>query len=101
MITGFPSPAQGYEDKIFDLNTFCVRHPAATVFMTIDTDRYNAMSIYRGDLVIVDTAKKLTVNSLEVYENEGEFVIGYLRNIKNEVQVTGAVIKVIHTVRDL
>ena len=101
MITGFPSPAQGYEDKIFDLNTFCVRHPAATVFMTIDTDRYNAMSIYRGDLVIVDRAKKLTVNSLEVYENEGEFVIGYLRNIKNEVQVTGAVIKVIHTVRDL
>lgn len=101
MITGFPSPAQGYEDKIFDLNIFCVRHPAATVFMTIDTDRYNAMSIYRGDLVIVDRAKKLTVNSLVVYENEGEFVIGYLRNIKNEVQVTGAVIKVIHTVRDL
>ena len=37
---GFPSPAQGYEDNRFDLNTLYIKHPAATVFMTVDTDRY-------------------------------------------------------------
>lgn len=37
MITGFPSPAQGYEGKRFDLNSLYIKHPAATVFMTVDT----------------------------------------------------------------
>lgn len=101
MITGFPSPAQGYEDKIFDLNSFCVKHPTATIFMTTDTDRYKGMSIYRGDLIVIDRAKKLNPNSLVVYECGGEFVIGYLRSIKHEAQVTGAVIKVIHTVKEI
>lgn len=101
MITGFPSPAQGYEDNRFDLNSFCIKHPAATFFMTIDTDRYNGMSIYRGDLIIIDRAKKLNAKSLVVYECDGEFVIGRLSGIKKEVHVTGAIINVIHTVKEI
>ena len=58
MITGFPSPAQGYEDNRFDLNTLYIKHPAATVFMTVDTDRYKNMCIFNGDLLIIDRAKK-------------------------------------------
>ena len=76
MITGFPSPAQGYEDKRFDLNSLYIKHPAATVFMTVDTDRYNNMCIFNGDLLIIDRAKRITPNSLVVYESGGEFVIG-------------------------
>ena len=99
MITGFPSPAQGYEDNSFDLNTLYIKHPAATVFMTVDTDRYNSMCIFNGDLLIIDRAKRITPNSLVVYESEGEFVIGRVCNIKSEVIVTGAIINVIHTVK--
>lgn len=100
MITGFPSPAQGYEEKTFDLNALCVKHPAATVFMTVDTDRYNNMCIFNGDLLVVDRAKKVKPNSLVVYECQGEFVIGRARNIMAEAQVTGAVVHVIHTVKE-
>ena len=101
MITGFPSPAQGYEDNRFDLNTLFIKHPAATVFMTVDTDRYNGMCIFNGDLLIIDRAKKVSANSLVVYESGGEFVIGRVCNIRGEALVTGAIIHVIHTVKEM
>jgi len=99
MITGFPSPAQGYEDKRFDLNSLYIQHPSATVFMTVDTDRYRSMSIFNGDLLIVDRAKQIKPETLVVYESQGEFVIGRVCNIKSEALVTGAIVHVIHTVK--
>ena len=99
MITGFPSPAQGYEDNRFDLNTLYIKHPAATVFMTVDTDRYKNMCIFNGDLLIIDRAKKITPYSLVEYERDGEFVIGRVCSIKGEAIVTGAIITVIHSVK--
>ena len=101
MITGFPSPAQGYEDKSFDLNSLCIKHPSATVFMTVDTDRYRNMCIFNGDLIIIDRAKRITPNSLVVYESGGEFVIGRVCNIKSESQITGAITNVIHSVKEV
>ena len=100
MITGFPSPAQGYEDKNFDLNSLIIKHPSATVFMTVDTDRYRNMCIFNGDLIIIDRARKITPNSLVVYENQGEFVIGRVCNIKTESQITGTITNVIHSVKE-
>ena len=35
MITGFPSPAQGYEGKQIDFNSYMIKHPSATVVMRI------------------------------------------------------------------
>ena len=100
MITGFPSPAQGYEDKRFDLNSLIIKHPSATVFMTVDTDRYRNLCIFNGDLIIIDRAKKLNKNSLVVYESGGEFVIGRVFNIKSEALITGAITTVIHSVKE-
>ena len=99
MITGFPSPAQGYEDRRFDLNSLYIKHPASTVFMTVDTDRYRNMCIFNGDLLIIDRAKHLTPNSLVIYESGGKFVIGRVCGIKEEAVITGAVTHVIHTVK--
>lgn len=100
MITGFPSPAQGYEDKSFDLNRFYIKHPASTVFMTVTTNNYINFGIYNGDLLIIDRAKTIKQNSLVIYEKDGRFVIGRVYNIKNEAIITGAIIHVIHTVKD-
>lgn len=57
------------------------------------------MCIFNGDLLIIDRAKRITPNSLVVYESGGEFVIGHVCNIKCEAIVTGAIINVIHTVK--
>ena len=103
MITGFPSPAQGYESKGIDLNNVLIRHPSATVFMQIESSSYMNMGIYNGDILIVDRAKRITPNSLVVYESEGHFVLGRVFNIKKSLEdtiITGAITHVIHTVKE-
>lgn len=101
MTTGFPSPAQGYEDKTFDLNSLCIKHPAATVFMTVDSDRYQNMCIFNGDLLIVDRAKRILPNSLVIYEDEGRFVLGRAFGIQKQTMVTGVITHVIHKVKEI
>ena len=105
MITGFPSPAQGYEQHSIDLNSALIRHPSATVFMKIDNSHYRGMGIFNGDILIIDRAKKNKQNSLVVYEAEGQFTLGRVCNIKrNSAEptiITGAVTHVIHTVKDI
>ena len=100
MITGFPSPAQGYESKQFDLNTLYIKHPSETIFMTVDTDKFTHLCIFNGDLLIIDRAKKISANSLVVYENNGEFTIGRVFQIKGEAVITGAITQVIHSVKE-
>lgn len=100
MITGFPSPAQGYEDKGFDLNKTYIKHPAATVFMTVDTTKYTRFGIYNGDLLIVDRSKKAAQNSLVVYTTDCDFNIGRVYTIQDECQITGVITHVIHTVKE-
>ena len=103
MITGFPSPAQGYESKGIDLNNILIKHPSATVFMQIESSCYMHMGIFNGDILIVDRAKKITPNSLVVYESEGNFVLGRVFNIKKTLEdtiITGAITHVIHTVKE-
>lgn len=104
MITGFPSPAQGYEQKGIDFNNILIKHPSATVVMRIENSNYTGMGIYNGDILIIDRAKKVTPNSLVVYESEGRFVLGRVFNIKKSAEdtiVTGAVTHVIHTVKEI
>lgn len=101
MIAGFPSPAQGYEQKTIDLNSYLIKHPAATVFMRIENSRYTNMGIYSGDLLVIDRAKKINPNSLVVYEADGHFVLGRVFNIKSETVITGAITHVIHTVKEV
>ena len=103
MITGFPSPAQGYESIGIDLNNVLIKHPSATVFMQIESSSHTHMGIFNGDILIVDRAKKITPNSLVVYESEGNFVLGRVFNIKKTLEdtiITGAITHVIHTVKE-
>ena len=101
MITGFPSPAQGYEDKTIDLNSLLIKHPSATVFMQIDTNRYNRMSIYYGDLITIDRSLPVHSDSLVVFEADGEFQLGRVFQQKGEIVICGVVTHVIHTVKGL
>ena len=104
MITGFPSPAQGYEQKGIDFNNILIKHPSATVVMKIESSNYTGMGIFNGDILIIDRAKRITPNSLVVYESEGRFVLGRVYKIKKSLEdtiVTGAVTHVIHTVKEI
>lgn len=99
MQTGFPSPAQGYEDNTIDLNTLLIKHPTATVFMTVDTNRYTKIGIFKDDILIIDRALTVKNGDYVVFEQDGEFRIGRTDYIKSEVIITGVIKHVIHTVK--
>lgn len=103
MITGFQSPAQGYEDKTINLNSLLIKHPCSTFLMEIKSNKYVRMSIYDGDLLIIDRSKTVHQNSLVVYEQEGVFELGRVFNIKSKAEtvITGVVVHVIHTVKEI
>ena len=100
MITGFQSPAQGYEDKVINLNSLLIKHPYATVIMEIKSNEYTKMGIYNGDLLIIDRSKPFHQNSLVIYEKDGHFALGRVYNIKSEAIITGVIVHVIHTVKE-
>lgn len=99
MITGFPSPAQGYEDSSIDLNELLVKHPAATVFMRMESSRYTQAGIFPGDLLVVDRSLDPEHAAVVVRECEGQFVLGSGSGVAEGTVVCGVVTHVIHTVR--
>lgn len=99
MITGFPSPAQGYEDSTIDLNELLVKHPAATVFMRIESSRYTKAGIFPGDLLVVDRSLDPEHAAVVVRECEGRFMLGTAECVAEGAIVCGVVTHVIHTVR--
>lgn len=55
---GFPSPADDYMDKNLDLNTYLIKHPAATYYCQVNGDSMTGVGIFDGDILIVDCALK-------------------------------------------
>ncbi|MFA6938361.1 MAG: S24 family peptidase [Treponema sp.] len=71
--TGFPSPAQGYEEETFDYNKLLVKHPASTFAMKYAGKNMNDESIKNGDILIVDSSIYPRPESVAVVETDGEF----------------------------
>ena len=51
---GFPSPADDYLERSLDLNTYLIKHPAATYLARARGDSMEGRGIYDGDLLIID-----------------------------------------------
>ena len=66
---GFPSPAQGYEQKGIDLNQLMVTNPPATYFVRAQGDSMLDAGIRDGDMLVVDFSKP---------SKHGDIVIGKL-----------------------
>jgi len=52
--TGFPSPAEDYEEPPLDLHDLAVANPLSTYFFRADTDAMQKAHIQRGDILVVD-----------------------------------------------
>jgi len=51
---GFPSPADDYLESSLDLNTYLIKHPAATYLARAKGNSMEGCGIYDGDLLVVD-----------------------------------------------
>jgi len=72
---GFPSPAEDYEDVSLDLNSYLVRHPAATFFVRAQGDSMIGVGIYDGDMMIVDRAVTPCSGTVVIAVIDGEFTV--------------------------
>jgi DNA polymerase V len=80
--TGFPSPAQGYEEKTFDFNDIIVKHPAATFTMRYNGSDLKRFNIIYGDIIIVDCAIEPRVGKLAIIKTDSKFICRELIDVK-------------------
>lgn len=72
--TGFPSPAQGYEEKPINFNELLLRNPASTFVMRYEGKEGNVDSIFPGDFLTVDCAAVPKSGNLAIIRHEGVFI---------------------------
>ena len=76
---GFPSPADDYIERKLDLNTYLVRHPAATFFVRVTGDSMVGAGIHSGDMLIVDRSLEPVDNNVVIAGMEGELTVKRIR----------------------
>ncbi len=77
--TGFPSPAEDYQQPPLDLNHYCVANPQATFFVRVEGDAMTGAGIRENDLLIVDRSLPATDRDIVVAVINGEFTLKRLR----------------------
>ncbi|MEM6399338.1 MAG: translesion error-prone DNA polymerase V autoproteolytic subunit [Cyanobacteria bacterium P01_D01_bin.116] len=85
MSAGFPSPAQDYLDANLDLNSYLIKHPAATFFMRMSGDAMVNAGIFDRDLLIVDRSIEPQNNSIVIAVLNGELTIKKILTIQQEI----------------
>ena len=76
---GFPSPAEDYIRQKLDLNTYLIKHPAATFFVRVSGDSMLGAGIHPGDILIVDRAVEPQDNNVVIALLAGEFTVKRIR----------------------
>lgn len=72
-MTGFPSPAQGYEAKSIDLNREIVKNVPATFLMRYRSSDLLYLGIFPDSTLVVDRSLVPADGSLVVFSHEGRF----------------------------
>jgi len=106
-VTGFASPAQGYEMQGIDLNSLLIRRPGATFFFRVEDDAAKSLGIHNGSLLVVDRAVKAKPDDLVVLAHEGRIMcrrfimqdgekvfsdgVNILKPIKDDTAILGVV----------
>jgi DNA polymerase V len=75
---GFPSPAQDYMDDTMDLNSYLVRHPAATFYGKVKGDSMKDAGIDEGDILIIDKSLNPQSGDIIIAYLDGEFTMKFL-----------------------
>lgn len=84
---GFPSPAADYAEDGLDLNTYLVRHKAATFMFTVKGDSMAGASIVEGDKVVVDCSLRPAHNDIVVAVVAGEYTIKRLFKYRGRLEL--------------
>lgn len=87
MSAGFSSPVQDYLDEKLDLNSYLIKHPAATFFMRMTGDAMVSAGIFDNDLLIVDRSIEPQNNSIIIAVLNGELTVKRIIKHKQEIYI--------------
>ncbi|MGC3873976.1 LexA family protein [Halomonas sp. GXIMD04776] len=73
--SGFPSPADDYQEAPLDLNQHLIPHPASTFFMRITGNNLKSVGFHDGDLLIVDRSCTAAAGHWVVAVIDGELAL--------------------------
>jgi len=85
---GFPSPATDYIEEDVDLNIHLIKNVPATFIIRVQGKSMTDVSIYDGDLLVVDKSLKPKNFSTVVANVHDELVVKNFVNEKNEQFLT-------------
>ncbi|MGZ9712611.1 LexA family protein [Glaciimonas sp. GNP009] len=84
---GFPSPAADYVEEGLDLNTYLVKHKAASFYFTVEGDSMTGAGILAGDRVLVDRSIEPKHGHIVVAVISNEFTLKRLYRRRGVVEL--------------
>ena len=72
---GFPSPADDHLEKRLDLNSYLIKHPAATFFVRVSGDSMINAGINDNDILIVDRSLKPSHGKIVIAVVDGQMTV--------------------------
>lgn len=73
--SGFPSPAEDYEEGRIDLTRELIASPLSTFFMRVRGDAMRGDGIHDGDLLVIDRSVQPRSGCVVVAVFEGRFIV--------------------------
>lgn len=73
--SGFPSPAEDYEEGRIDLNRELIASPLSTFFMRVQGEAMRNDGIVDGDLLVIDRSLNPQAGCVVVAVFEGRFIV--------------------------
>ena len=87
-VTGFASPAQGYEENSIDLNTVLIKHPSSTYLFRLESADMEKLGLPNGAILIVDRSLKPCINQFAMLRHEGQFLCRLLVSRNGKIVFT-------------
>ena len=82
---GFPSPADDFIERKLDLNSYLIKHPAATFFVRVEGESMKEAGISSGDLLIVDRSLEVVDGKIVIASINGEFTVKRVKKINQNL----------------
>lgn len=96
---GFPNAAVGSHTKQLDLTRLLVKHPSATYLMRLDSDEWNSLGMFAGDIVVIDRSLDASKNDVVVWWEHDQFVLSNKSRVPESSETWGVVTSIIHPTR--
>ena len=80
---GFPSPADDHLEGSLDLNSYLIKHPAATFFVRVSGESMVGAGIFNNDILVVDRSIKPSNGKVVIAVLEGQLTVKRLEKVKS------------------